>query len=279
LGQAYEFTRRLEPALSAYRAAIALQASQPAATPGTPTGAVATAYQGSAQILLKLGRYSEAIPMLETFQRYFAPESAKARQVQRSLAIARFGQNAVEHPVSVNPKPLSESLKVGESQYFPVLTADEQTLVFTMLKPEGDEDLMTATWAGNESGWQTPTPLSPKINTPDNEGTASLSADGRLLVFTACQSGTRQGFGSCDLYSSQKTGDVWSTPQNLGPTINTRDYESQPSLSADGRQLYFVSNRPGGLGQRDIWRSTRNGSGDWTTPVYPCQWTGAVFCV
>ena len=264
LGQAYEFTRRPELALNAYRAAIALQGNQPAT--GGATGATAAAYQGSAQILLKLGRYGEAIPLLEVFLRSFAPESAKAKQVQRALAIARYGQDAVQHPVSVNPKPLSESLKIGESQYFPVLTADEQTLVFTMLKPEGDEDLMTATFAP-EGGWQTPIPLSTNINTPDNEGTASLSADGRLLVFTACQSGVRQGFGSCDLYSSQKTGDVWSVPQNLGPTINTRDYESQPSLSADGRQLYFISNRPGGLGQRDIWRSTRDASGNWTEPV------------
>ncbi|WP_310588991.1 OmpA family protein [Fibrella forsythiae] len=266
LGQAYEFTRRPELALNAYRAAIALQSNQSTTAAPSATGAIAAAYQGSAQILLKLGRYNEAIPMLEAFLKNFAPESAKARQVQRALATARFGQEAVQHPVSVNPKPLSESIKIGESQYFPVLTADEQTLVFTMLKPEGDEDLMTATFAP-EGGWQTPVPLSANINTADNEGTASLSADGRLLVFTACQSGVRQGFGSCDLYSTQKTGDVWSVPQNLGPTINTRDYESQPSLSADGRQLYFVSNRPGGLGQRDIWRSTRNASGDWSEPV------------
>nr|ARK13789.1 flagellar motor protein MotB [Fibrella sp. ES10-3-2-2] len=266
MGQAYEFTRRPELALKAYRAGIALLGNQPTNEPGAATGAAAAAYQGSAQILLKLGRYSEAIPMLETFLKYFAPESAKAKQVQRSLATARYGQEAVQHPVSVSPKPLSESLKIGESQYFPVLTADEQTLVFTMLKPEGDEDLMTASWSP-EGGWQTPVTLSARINTADNEGTASLSADGRLLVFTACQSGVRQGFGSCDLYSSQKTGDAWSTPQNLGPTINTRDYESQPSLSADGRQLYFVSNRPGGLGQRDIWRSTRDASGNWTEPV------------
>lgn len=259
LGIAYEYTRKPELALSAYKQAIALQPDPAQA---------AQAYQQTASILLKLGRYAEAIPVLETYARNFAPQSAKAKQIQRALGIARFGQDALAHPVAVTPKPLSEVLNVGQSQYFPVLTADEQTIVFTMLKPEGDEDLMTATQSGTEGGWQAPTPLSPNISTPDNEGTASLSADGRTIVFTACQnSGKRQTFGSCDLYMSQKTGDAWSVPQNLGPTINTRYYESQPSLSADGRQLYFISDRPGGLGKRDIWRSTRDAQGNWSEPV------------
>lgn len=194
LGMAYEYTRKPEQALGAYKQIIALQ----------PNPAVAgQAYQQTASILLRLGRYAEAIPVLEAYSHNFAPQSSKAKQIQRGLATARFGMDALAHPVSVQPKPLAESLNVGQSQYFPVLTADEQTIVFTMLKPEGDEDLMTATQA-SEGGWQAPTPLSTNISTPDNEGTATLSADGRLLVFTACQSsGTRQGFGSCDLFSSQ----------------------------------------------------------------------------
>ena len=255
LGQLYEFVRKPELALSTYQAAIKL--------PADPA-ALALAYQGASQILLKLGRYADAIPLLETFAKNFAPQSSKAKQVQRLLATARYGQEAVLHPLPVNPKALSGNLKVGDSQYFPVLTADEQTIVFTVLKPDGDEDLMTATQTA-EGGWQMPVPLSANINTAENEGTASLSADGRLVVFTACQS-KRGGFGGCDLFSSQKTGDTWSKPENLGPAVNSRYYESQPSLSADGRQLYFVSDRPGGLGKRDLWRSTR-ANGDWSEPV------------
>jgi outer membrane protein OmpA-like peptidoglycan-associated protein len=135
--------------------------------------------------------------------------------------------------------------------------------VFTALKPEGDEDLMTATFNGET--WSPPVSLASSINTPENEGTASLSADGRTLVFTACQG--RKGFGSCDLYMSHKTGSDWSTPENLGPTINSHYYESQPALSADGRQLYFVSDRPGGKGRRDIWRSDLSTDGNWAQPV------------
>lgn len=254
LGQLYEFTKRYEPALAAYRNAVKLQPDSPA------TGA---AYQALSNTLLRLGRYSEALPYLSTYQTFFAAESAQAKRIARQLETARFGLEALKHPQAVDPKPLSSVLQTTPSQYFPVLTADEQTLVFTALKPEGDEDLMTATFNGET--WSPPVSLSPNINTPENEGTASLSADGRTLVFTACQG--RKGFGSCDLYMSSKTGNDWSKPENLGPTINTRYYESQPALTADGRQLYFVSDRPGGKGRRDIWRSDRSTDGSWTEPV------------
>ena len=254
LGQLYEFTKRFEPAITAYRSAITLQPDSPA------SGA---AYQSLSSTLLRLGRYSEAIPYLEKFQTMFAPQSVQAQRIGRQLESARFGQEAIQHPQAVDPKPLSTVLQTTPSQYFPVLTADEQTLVFTALKPEGDEDLMTASFNGET--WSPPTSLSPDINTPDNEGTASLSADGRTLVFTACQG--RKGFGSCDLYLSRKTGTDWSAPENLGPIVNTRYYESQPSLSADGRRLYFVSDRPGGKGRRDIWRSDIGTDGSWAEPV------------
>ncbi|WP_077920973.1 OmpA family protein [Spirosoma sp. 209] len=254
LGQLYEFTKRYEPAIAAYRNALRLQPDSPA------SGA---AYQSLSNTLLRLGRYAEALPYLEKYQTLFAPQSVQAKRIERQIETARFGQNALQRPQTVDPKPLSPVLQTTPSQYFPVLTADEQTLVFTALKPEGDEDLMVATFNGET--WTPPVSLSPGINTPENEGTASLSADGRLIVFTACQG--RKGFGSCDLYVSQKTGDTWSTPDNLGPTINTRFYESQPALSADGRRLYFVSDRPGGKGRRDIWRADRDSLGNWADPV------------
>ncbi|WP_394355935.1 OmpA family protein [Spirosoma profusum] len=254
LGQLYEFTKRFEPAIAAYRDAIQLQPDSPASAP---------AYQSLSTILLRLGRYGEALPYLEKYQTLFAPQSAQVKRINRQLANARFGQEAMQHPQNVDPKPISSVLQTTPSQYFPVLTADEQTLVFTALKPEGDEDLMAATFNGEV--WSPPVSLSPGINTPENEGTASLSADGRTIVFTACQG--RKGFGSCDLYVSHKTGNDWSSPENLGPIVNTRYYESQPALSADGRRLYFISDRPGGKGQRDIWQSDIGSDGTWAEPV------------
>jgi outer membrane protein OmpA-like peptidoglycan-associated protein len=61
-----------------------------------------------------------------------------------------------------------------------------------------------------------------------------------------------------------RIGDEWTKPRNLGPNVNSSEWESQPSLSADGRTLYFVSDRRGGIGRRDIWVSSLNEKGQWT---------------
>jgi outer membrane protein OmpA-like peptidoglycan-associated protein len=83
------------------------------------------------------------------------------------------------------------------------------------------------------------------------------------LFFTGCN--RPDGLGRCDIYISQKKGDEWGKPFDLSPPINTSGWESQPSISADGRTLYFVSNRQGGYGGYDIWKSTLTPKG-WGQP-------------
>src|SRR6185369_9790114 len=95
-----------------------------------------------------------------------------------------------------------------------------------------------------------------------NEGTCTISADGRQLIFTSCIG--RRGYGSCDLFESKKIGEEWTRPQNLGPAINSAAWESQPSLSADGRMLFFVSDRRGGTGNKDIYISYKLDENKWS---------------
>ncbi len=91
-----------------------------------------------------------------------------------------------------------------------------------------------------------------------------MTADGRSLYFTACN--RRDGKGMCDLYESTWDDGNWSTPKNLGSAVNSRYSEKHPTISADGRKLFFTSNRPGGVGSYDIWMSERQGDG-WSAPV------------
>ena len=253
LGQVYEFMRQPDQAFQVYQRAIGQQPEKPT------TG---LAYQFVSAYLLKKGNYRVAIPHIERFQKLFAPQSLQWKRIDRMLQTAHFGEQAIQNPLPVKPQPLAATVQAFPSQYFPVLTADEQTLVYTVLKPEGDEDLMVSTQKGET--WSPPESISPLINSINNEGTPSLSADGRTLVFTVCQG--RAGYGSCDLYISHKTGNAWSEPQNIGPVVNTRAWESQPALSADGRRLYFVSDRKGGMGRRDIWCSDLGDDGEWKPP-------------
>src|SRR5690606_16418378 len=126
-----------------------------------------------------------------------------------------------------------------------------ETLIFSGLTPDRDENIYFTTRQKN--GWDVPEEISKSINTSNNEGTCTISADGRTLVFTACN--RQDGYGSCDLYITYKQGNDWGTPVNMGEPINTRDWDSQPSLSADGHTLYFASDRQGGQGKKDIWVS------------------------
>ena len=175
-----------------------------------------------------------------------------------------FTKQEINNPLPYNPQPVGGEMNQLALQYFPVLTVDQQTLIFTGrrgITPQYDEDIFISE-KDSQGNWKIPSSLSENINSPLNEGTCTIAADGRTLIYTACEG--RGGFGSCDLYITRKTGNQWSSPQNLGAGVNSRAWESQPSLSADGRTLYFVSDRAGGVGRMDIYVSHLNDSSVWS---------------
>jgi OmpA-OmpF porin, OOP family len=207
------------------------------------------------------GQYEKAVATLNSF---ISNESLN----RQKLSIAKQNLNNAEFAIAnkkidnkYRQRPLSDTVNRFVMQYFPVLTADQQELIFTRRTGHNDiydEDLVVST--KDEHGrWKEPVSISAMINSPLNEGTCTISADGRKLIFTSCSG--RDNYGSCDLFESRKIGNDWSVPRNLGPGVNSSAWESQPSLSADGRTLYFVSDRRSGLGQRDIWISTLDENG------------------
>jgi outer membrane protein OmpA-like peptidoglycan-associated protein len=220
------------------------------------------AYYALGTIALRKGDYEQAKNYYESFIELKPARPAQFAEAKRNLANCLFALEAKKHPLPFSPKPLSKTVNKFALQYFPVLTADQQTLIFTArdtLATNDDENLYVSYLKNGE--WTSPVSLSTGINTPENEGTCSISADGRTLVFTSCKG--RESFGSCDLFVTYKVGDDWSMPINLGGKVNTSSWESQPSLSADGRTLYFTSDRRGGYGRRDIWMSQMGEDGVW----------------
>jgi outer membrane protein OmpA-like peptidoglycan-associated protein len=211
-----------------------------------------------------LGNYDKADQLINAFlqaETANKPKIDRAKQLQSNITFAKKNQAVA---AAYKQKVLSDTVNRFFMQYFPVLTADQKELIFT--RREGysdqyDEDLVVSKKTP-DGGWSTPVSISENINSIYNEGTCTVSADGRRLIFTSCTG--REGFGSCDLYQSEKNGTEWTNPENLGVNVNSSEWESQPSLSADGRTLYFVSDRRGGLGRRDIWMSTLDQKGKWT---------------
>lgn len=118
----------------------------------------------------------------------------------------------------------------------------------------GDSDLYVSDRHGDSYG--TPA-LVPGANTAFEDGQPNLRRDGRELFFFSNRPGT---LGMADIYAATRssTSDPWSTPTNLGPTVNSADgAETRPSLSWDGTTLYFGSTRPGGDGSADHYVTTR----------------------
>jgi len=162
-----------------------------------------------------------------------------------------FAMDAIRQPVEFNPENLGGNINSELEEYLPALSIDGNTLVFTKRIPEKgyspQEDFYISTL--NEEGiWKEAIPYPGAINTLGNEGAFSFSADKEIVVYTACN--RDDGQGRCDLYLMLN-----NTTYNAGKIINTKHWESQGCFSPDGKYLYFVSNRPGGFGGKDIWRS------------------------
>lgn len=160
------------------------------------------------------------------------------------------------------PKNLGEGVNTEDPEYFPSMPIEGKDLIFTRNLKRRNEDFFLSHNSGEK--WENAFRLNGSINTPDNEGAQTISQDGSWLIFTGCNRG--DGAGSCDLYISYRTKEGWSEAINLGGVINTDQWESQPTLSPDKRDLYFASRRFGGYGGSDIYVSHLLANGRWSQP-------------
>lgn len=189
----------------------------------------------------------------------------------RNIENCGFAIEAIKKPVPFNPVDIGAGINSRDDEYWPSITADGQTMMFTrQARPvergsfavQAQEDFYISQFRNGT--WQRAVNAGPPLNTRSNEGAQSLSSDGTYMYFTACD--RPGGMGSCDIFFSSLTNGRWSEPVNLGPPVNTPAWESQPSVSSNGRLLFFSSSRPGGMGGKDLWYSVLNSSGKWSNP-------------
>jgi len=190
----------------------------------------------------------------------------------RNIKNCEFAIEAVKNPVPFNPVSVGNGINTSDDEYWPSITVDGQTLMFTRQSKTGksyqgrndysQEDFYISYL--KDKKWQNAVNAGAPLNSSQNEGAQSLSSDGTYMYFTACE--RPGGLGSCDIFFSALTNGKWSIPVNLGSPVNTRYWETQPSIDATGNMLFFSSNRPGGSGGNDIWYSVYRQNGKWSTP-------------
>jgi len=237
-----------------------------------------------ASLAMGLGDYEKCLKFSKLFLARRSTSEYFQDQARRYVDDCEFAIQALKSPVKYNPENLGAGINSERPEYFPTLTADDKSLLFTR-NVEDDrvpmygeqEDFFLTIW--ENGSWQESEILKGPINTKYNEGAPTYSADGKYVVFVGCETGYRgefnygegrQGYGSCDLFASEKVGSKWMKPFNLGKPVNSNHWESQPSFSADGKSLYFIRGivRQGRKdpGEQDIFVTEITDQGTWSVP-------------
>ena len=167
--------------------------------------------------------------------------------VAASFSLA-FGQNIIVSPIGVNTDgdDFSSGITLRANEmYFTADKSGEQTIYHAKLK---------------NGKWEIVEKVDNDVNSGDQNGSATLTPDGQYMVFASYEHNV-DGIGRTDLYSARKVNGSWTDVQNLGIAVNSKYWDSQPTLTSDGRTLYFVSDRPASSGGTNIFYSERTREG------------------
>tara|TARA_B100000795_G_scaffold268894_1_gene256825 strand:+ start:3003 stop:5129 length:2127 start_codon:yes stop_codon:yes gene_type:complete len=218
------------------------------------------------------------------------PESEKA-VVERELDICETAQLLIANPVNIVVSSLGNEVNSQYPEFAPVVSADERTLIYTSRRPRkkdgklsdsdekslvtkilktGDEEILDPqdhgyyediyiSKKGSNGKWGTPSLIN-EINTPGHEASIGLSIDGQQLLIYSSQE-DKNG----DIYYSKLEGDTWTKPVAF-EALNSKYSETHACFSANGKTIYFTSNRKGGYGSYDIYRVIKLPNGDWSLP-------------
>jgi len=266
LGFIYEDKKQFEKALFHYNKAIEIN----------PNFDVRN-YLQVGLVAFKVEKYESSAKNLTTFLKDPSIHPKAKAKAEHYLANALFAKEAIKNPVPFNPQNLGPGVNSKFNEYFPTITADNQILLYTRMLKSGysssgyQEDFFLSTNVADE--WSGSRSLGYPINTVVNEGAPSISADGKTIFFTVCETfgeygENRDGFGSCDLFMSRIEGNKWVKPINLGNKINSAHWESQPCFSSDGKTLFFVKRvKKNGKTEQDIFVTTMDRKGQFTDPI------------
>lgn len=237
---------------------------------------------------MAIGSYEECLKNAKKYQQSPLADKRYLPKIERMVQNCFFAIKSKKTPVNFKPINLGETINTEFPEYFPSVTADDSTLLFTrrvddITAPMGRQEDIFVSRKTDDHHWSNSELISNVINSKYNEGAPTFSSDGQYIIFVGCEIGEkdanglyqygvgRTGYGSCDLFYSQNDGKQWSKPVNLGPKINTRHWETQPSFSSDGKTLYFIRGLTYNRQRRnpdnqDIYVTTIMKDGNWSKP-------------
>ena len=234
-----------------------------------------------ATLAIEAGRPEEAERYLEQWFLRSDRELGYEKEAENMLAELNLKETFLANPVPFNPQP-ARNLNTRLDEYLAALTPDGSSIYFTRRSKKKNkydgpgaqlrsvEEFSSAVSTGEHLGmpaFEEGTALEAPFNTQYNEGGPSITADNRFIVFTICERNPKTGAQNCDLYYTTYEYGVWNGIRPMPEGINRPEsWESQPTISPNGDILYFTSDRKGGYGGLDLYRSTKDANGNWGVP-------------
>ena len=203
-------------------------------------------------------RYDDALQLAVWYKN---TQSKKISDLDMLIAQYTFRSEAVKNPVGFDPQSLGDAVNSNADEYVNMLQFEGKNLIFTRREAasQNGQRQKEGLWMAQKEGdgWTKAKPFRLDWEYNDNMGAAFISADGKSLYFTLCGVNPKTG---CDICKTVSKGGGWEYPQLLDGKINSSAWDSQPCLSADGGELYFVSRKSGNA---DIYVSHRSADGSW----------------
>jgi outer membrane protein OmpA-like peptidoglycan-associated protein/tetratricopeptide (TPR) repeat protein len=211
---------------------------------------------------------NEFAKAIEHFEQFKKVKKNLAELADKKIGECRIADSLSNHELNVIIENVGAKVNTPFHDYAPIISGDGNTLIFTSNRTESEkerkegtnyEDIYISRKTAN--GWEPAKKISSNINNVYNDAAASLSPDGKTLFLYYEE-------GAGDIYTSQLQGNDWTKPAPLNKNINTQLFwETSASMSADGKKLYFASNRPGGIGELDLYVSELDSKGNWGKAV------------
>ena len=216
-------------------------------------------------------RFDEAIELLVNYKTIFHRGVPDA-EIDRMIAMSNTAKQLVQAPLELEIRNMGAMINSPQHDYCPLVTADGNTMYFTSRRegttgslrdPNGQymEDIYVARRV--DEVWSNATNAGVPLNTIVQDATVGLSPDGEGMIIYR----TSAGLASGDLYETRRQDGLWQMPTLMTDQINGTAHEPSASISPDGNEVYFTSDREGGFGGRDLYRIRRLPNGEWSFPL------------